>query len=142
MFHIFDYQASEPRHKVNNNDPIAISHTPNRRVLATIHINMPFVNENNNRVQLISTVGVRGLSGTSQLLFKILRNGREIFNTQEGVESDSTSEVNYTVTFQTIDNLCEGCHEYELTVENLTNGTEAAVVGPISLSGLGIIHSC
>jgi hypothetical protein len=148
MFRIFDFQSSEPRHRVDNNNPLMIPHTPNRRILATIHIDVPNKDENNNRVELISTVGVRGLQGTSQLLFRIFRDGREIFNTQEGVESDPESEVNYTVSFQTIDkNLHAGCHRYELTVENLTTSTplnrnEAAVVGPISLSGLGIARSC
>lgn len=35
-------------------------------------------------------------------------------------------------------NLGQGTHLYELTAENITNGTEAAVVGPISFSGLAV----
>ena len=53
-----------------------------------------------------------------------------------------TSEVNYIATFQAIDmDVNKGTHRYQVTVENMTNGTEAAVVGPISFSGLAIAPS-
>ena len=82
------------------------------------------------------------LSGTSQLLFRIFRDEKEIFRAQEGVESDPESEVNYIATFQAIDmDVNKGTHRYQVTVENMTNGTEAAVVGPISFSGLAIAPS-
>ena len=82
------------------------------------------------------------LSGTSQLLFRIFRDEKEIFRAQEGVESDPNSEVNYIATFQAIDmDVNKGTHRYQVTVENMTNGTVAAVVGPISFSGLAIAPS-
>ena len=93
MVRILDYQATQPRSRVNNNNPITIPHSPRRIVLASIRIDIPN-NARRNNVELISTVGVRGLSGTSQILFKILRDGKEIFRAQEGVESDPSSEVN------------------------------------------------
>ncbi|WP_090639185.1 exosporium protein C [Neobacillus massiliamazoniensis] len=140
MVRLIDYQATEPISMVNNNNPIAIPHSPNHIVLAAICITIP-KNANKNHVELIATVGLRGVSGTSQILFKIFRDGKEIFSAQEGVESDPTSEVNYIATFQAIDtNVKKGSHLYELTAENITNGTEAAVVGPISFSGLAIAH--
>jgi hypothetical protein len=140
MVRLIDYQATEPISMVNNNNPIAIPHSPNHTVLATISITIP-KNANKNHVELIATVGVRGISGTSQILFKIFRDGKVIFSAQEGVESDPTSEVNYIATFQAIDtNVKKGSHLYELTAENITIGTEAAVVGPISFSGLAIAH--
>jgi len=139
MFRIIDYQATEPIRKVNNNNPVAIPHSPKLIVLASIRITVPRRNANKNSVELISTVGVLGVSGTSQILFKIFRDGKEIFRAQEGIESDTTSEVNYIVTFQAIDmNVGQGTHFYEMTAENITNGTEAAVVGPISFSGLAV----
>ena len=138
MVRILDYQATQPRSRVNNNNPITIPHSPRRIVLASIRIDIPN-NARRNNVELISTVGVRGLSGTSQILFKILRDGKEIFRAQEGVEADPESEVNYIVTFQAIDkNVRRGRHRYQVTAENLTSGTTAAVVGPISFSGLAI----
>ncbi len=142
MVQIIDYQATEPVRKVNQIRPRNIPHSPKKVVLATIRITIPRNNANNNHVELIATVGVRGVTGTSQLLFKIFRDGKEIFRSQDGVESDPTSEVNYTVTFQAIDmNVGQGTHTYQVTAENITNGTEAAVVGPISFSGLAIAPS-
>ncbi|MEH7413954.1 exosporium protein C [Neobacillus drentensis] len=139
MVRIIDYQATEPIRRVNNNNPIAIPHSSRRVVLASINITIPRGFSNQNHVELIATVGVRGISGTSQILFKIFRDGTEIFRTQEGVESDPESEVNYIVTFQGIDtNVRQGTHLYRVTAENITDGTEAAVVGPISFSGLAI----
>ena len=87
MVDIIDYQATEPSSRVNNNNPITIPHSPKKIVLASIRINIP-KNAKKNHVQLIATVGVRGVTGTSQILFKIFRDGKEIFRTQEGVESD------------------------------------------------------
>lgn len=141
MFRIIDYRATEPISMVNNNNPIAIPHSPQRIVLASICINIPRRNKHENRVELIATLGLRGLIGTSQILFKIFRDDVEIFRAQEGIESDPESEVNYIVTFQAIDkNVGRGNHLYQVTAENMTPGTEAAVVGPISFSGLAIAH--
>lgn len=142
MFHIIDYQATEPVRKVGKIMPKMIPHSPKRLTVAHINITITRRNANDNNVELIATVGVRGISGTSQLLFKIFRDEKEIFRAQEGVESDPTSEVNYLATFQAIDmDVEKGTHLYEVTVENITNGTEAAVVGPISFSGLAIAPS-
>ena len=139
MVHIIDYQATEPIHKVDNNHPSTIPHSPKNTVLASITINIPRKDANKNRVELISTVGIRGISGTSQIIFKIFRDDKEIFRAQEGVEADPSSEVNYIVTLQAIDtNVGEGSHLYRVTAENITKGTKAAVVGPISFSGLAI----
>lgn len=137
MVHIIDYQATEPIRKVNNNNPTTIS--SRNSVLASIRITIPREDANRNHVELIATVGVRGISGTSQILFRILRDGNEIIRTQEGVESDPTSEVNYIATFQAIDtNVGRGSHLYQVTAQNITNGTTAAIVGPVSFSGLAI----
>ncbi|WP_454844847.1 exosporium protein C [Priestia megaterium] len=139
MFRIVDYQATRPVRKVDQNNPIPIAHTPKKTVLADICITIPRRDADRNHVELIATVGVRGVSGTSQILFKIFRDGKEIFRAQEGVEADPTSEVNYIVTFQAIDkNVRAGSHDYQVTAENIINDTEAAVVGPISFSGLAI----
>lgn len=139
MFRIVDYQATQPVRKVNQNNPITIAHSPKKTVLADISITIPRMDANRNHVELNATVGVRGVSGTSQILFKIFRDGKEIFRVQEGVEADPTSEINYIVTFQSIDkNVRTGSHVYRVTAENIINGTEAAVVGPISFSGLAI----
>jgi hypothetical protein len=139
MVKIIDYQATEPIRKVNNNNPITIPHSPRNIVLASIRITIPRENSNRNHVELIATVGVRGITGTSQILFKIFRDGNEIFRAQEGIEADPESELNYIATVQAIDtNVRGGSHLYQVIAQNITNGTEAAVVGPISFSGLAV----
>jgi len=83
-------------------------------------------------------VGVRGVTGIAQILFRIFRDGKEIFNTQQGIES-AGSEQNYAVTFQAEDrNVRSGTHVYTVTAENRTANTRADVVGPISFSGLAV----
>ncbi|MBS4177026.1 exosporium protein C [Lederbergia citrea] len=141
MVQIIDYRAAQPISRVNLNRPITIPRSPLRLSLANIRIRIPS-GATRNRVELIATVGVHGVTGTSQILFRIFRDGRQIFNTQVGVESDPTSEVNYVETFQAIDfNVGQGTHVYQVTAQNLTSGTEAAVVGPVSFSGLAIALS-
>ncbi|WAH36231.1 exosporium protein C [Alicyclobacillus dauci] len=141
MARVIDYNAKQPRRRFNLSRATTIPHSPTRLRLARIRLNTgSSSNMSRNRVELIGTVGVRGVTGISQLLFRIFRNGTEIFNTRQGVES-AGSERNYTVTFQAIDRNVSGTHTYTLTVENLTSGTTAQVVGPVSFSGLSIRRS-
>jgi hypothetical protein len=133
-----DYDAKQPRRRFNLNKTTTIPHSPNRLRLATIRIfTGRRFNMDDNNVELLATVGVRGVTGIAQLLFRIFRDGREIFNTQQGVES-AGSEQNYVVTFQAIDSNVSGRHTYTLTVENRTNGTTARGVGPVNFSALAI----
>ena len=86
-------------------------------------------------VELLATVGVRGVRNIAQLVFRVFRDNVEIFRTQQGVESAGSEEF-YTVAFQAIDlNPRNGTHRYTLTVENATANTTAQVVGPINFSG-------
>ena len=62
MFRIVDYQATEPVHKVNQKNPSPIAHSPKKTVLADICITIPGRDANRNHVELIATVGVRGVS--------------------------------------------------------------------------------
>ncbi|TJY44546.1 exosporium protein C [Cohnella pontilimi] len=135
MARFLDKEAVQPRRRFNRLTATRIPRSPGRIVLATIRITIP-VNAQPNRVELVATVGVRGITGIAQILFRIFRDGREIFNTIQGIES-AGSEQNYAVTFQGIDrNVPRGTHRYTVTAENLTAGTAANVVGPISFSGL------
>jgi hypothetical protein len=132
---ILEFKATQPRSRFNSSNPIVIPFSPNRVRLASILLSLP---EKARRVELIASIGVRGITGIAQIVFKIFRNGKEIFNTIQGIES-AGSEQNYIVTFQAINsNVTKGTHTFSLTAENETNGTEVNVVGPISLSGLAI----
>jgi hypothetical protein len=135
---ILDKAAVQPLSSFNLARSFTISRRPGRSQLATIRIRIPVANAQPNRVELVATVGVEGVTGIAQIRFRIFRDGREIFNTQQGIES-ADSEQNYAVTFQAIDrNVRSGSHVYTVTAENLTPNTRADVVGPISFSGLAV----
>ncbi|MFD3450016.1 hypothetical protein ACFDTO_36180 [Microbacteriaceae bacterium 4G12] len=137
MTHIIDFQATQPTSRVNERT-FEIPHSPTQLNLACIKLRIPKIDSHDNRVELIGTVGVKGITGIAQILFRIFRDGVEIFNAQAGIES-ADSEQFYIETFQAIDkNLRCGTRVYTLTVENLTNNTRADVVGPVSFSGLAI----
>ncbi|EJQ60840.1 exosporium protein ExsC [Bacillus mycoides] len=143
MTHIIDYQATQPINKTGETT-FVIPHSPNKAILANIKLKISRSDSRNNRVELIATVGVKGITDISQILFRIFRDNTEIFNTQVGIES-TDSEQFYAQTFQAIDkDVSCGTHEYSLTVENLTNAASADVVGPLSFSGLAIgqDHKC
>lgn len=135
MVRILDKAAVQPRSRFNPANAVTIRRAKIR--LATISIRIP-KNSQPNRVDLVATVGVKGVTGIAQILFRIFRDGREIFNTQQGIES-AGSEENYAVTFQAEDrNVRTGTHVYTVTAENRTANTKAVVVGPISFSGLAV----
>lgn len=137
LVRILDKAAVQPLRRFNLANSFTIRRSPARSRLATITIIIPR-NSQPNRVDLVATVGVRGVTGIAQILFRIFRDGKEIFNTQQGIES-SGSEQNYAVTFQAEDrNVRTGTHVYTVTAENRTANTRADVVGPISFSGLAV----
>jgi hypothetical protein len=138
MVQVLDYQAVEPLSSFNPSIGIPIPQAPFRILLASIQINIPSSASGNNKVELISSVAVEGITNISQIAFRIFRNGQEIYTTQVGAESVD-SELNYNFTFQAIDfNLSSGANFYQLFAENATPGTQANLVGPLSFSGLAI----
>ncbi|MGE7675270.1 exosporium protein C [Lysinibacillus sp. NPDC094403] len=138
MAQVLDYQATEPLSTFNPETAFPIPQAPFRVLLASIQINIPGTASRNNNVELLASVGVTGVTNISQLVFRIFRNGKEIYNTQNGAES-AGSEQNYIFTFQAIDsNLVAGANFYQVFVENITPNTQANIVGPISFSGLAI----
>ncbi|MGG4493786.1 exosporium protein C [Brevibacillus reuszeri] len=138
MARILDKAAVQPRSSFNLARSFTIRRSPGRSRLASIRIRIPAMNARPNRVELVASVGVRGITGIAQIRFRIFRDGREIFNTIQGIESTG-SEQNYIVTFQAIDrNVRSGSHVYTVTAENQTANTRADIVGPISFSGLAV----
>ncbi|UNK18848.1 exosporium protein C [Paenibacillus sp. N3/727] len=138
MVRLLDYKAAQPRSRFLPGS-FTIPRSPKRVSLATIKIKIPS-HACHNQIELIATVGVRGVRRISGILFKIFRDGKEIFNTRQDVESASFSQP-YVVTFQAIDkNVKSGTHVYTVTAENLASDTRARadVNGPISFSGLAI----
>jgi hypothetical protein len=138
MAQVLDYQATEPLSTFNPNTAFPIPQAPFRVLLASIQISIPGTASRNNHVELLASIGVAGVTGISQIVFRVFRNGKEIYNTQDGVES-AGSEQNYIFTFQAIDsNLPAGTSFYQVFAENITPNTQANVVGPVSFSGLAI----
>jgi len=138
LVRILDKAAVQPRRRFNLARSFIIRRSPARSRVASIRIRIPEMNAQPNRVELVATVGVRGVTGIAQILFRIFRDGTEIFNTRQGIES-AGSERNYAVTFQAIDrNVRSGSHLYTVTAENLTANARADVVGPVSFSGLAV----
>ncbi|MDQ0885282.1 hypothetical protein QFZ81_000370 [Paenibacillus sp. V4I9] len=88
-------------------------------------------------VELKATIGVRGDVGTGSVLFRIFRDGQVIYYARLGIESGV--EKYYVPTIQAIDvNPPAGSHGYTLSIESLTAGLTATVIGPITLSALVI----
>ncbi|MFJ8087948.1 exosporium protein C [Lysinibacillus sp. NPDC095746] len=136
MVQILDYQATEPLSTFNPETAFPIPQAPFKILLASIQINIPGTASRNNNVELLASIGVAGVTNISQIVFRVFRNGKEIYNTQDGVES-ADSEQNYIFTFQAIDsNLIAGANFYQVFAENITPNTQANIVGPISFSGL------
>ncbi|ASS73641.1 exosporium protein C [Tumebacillus algifaecis] len=134
---IQDYQAVQPRNRTNTGTATTIPRAPRRLRLATIRLNVQrgTTTRRRNTVELLATVGVRGVRNIAQLVFRVFRDNVEIFRTQQGVESAGSEEF-YTIAFQAIDlKPRAGTHRYTLTVENATANTTAQVVGPINFSG-------
>ncbi|MCY9591022.1 exosporium protein C [Paenibacillus chitinolyticus] len=137
MVRILDKAAVQPRSRFNPAKSFTIRRSPQKSGIATIPIRIP-ANSQPNRVDLVASVGVRGVTGIGQILFRVFRGNTEIFNTQQGIESTG-SEQNYIVTFQAEDrNVKAGTHSYTVTAENRTANTRVDVVGPISFSGLAV----
>ncbi|KRF34515.1 hypothetical protein [Paenibacillus sp. Soil787] len=88
-------------------------------------------------VELKATIGLRGDVGLGSVLFRIFRDGQVIYYARLGVES--SFEKYYVPTIQAIDvNPPAGSHGYTLSIESLTAGLTAVVIGPITLSALVI----
>ncbi len=137
---IIDYQATEPLRKIDETKAFNIPQSPKKVKLAELRVHIPRKHVRENHVELIFTVGIKGITGIAQVVFRIFRDDQEIFVSQQGIESND-SEQFYIVTFQAIDkNLKPGSHMYRVTAENITNNTTAAVVGPLSFSALAIAN--
>jgi hypothetical protein len=86
-----------------------------------------------NVVELKATVGIRADVSVGSVLFRIFRDAQEIYNARQGMESNF--EKFYLTTLQAIDVSAQlGSHDYTLTVESLSPGFTATVIGPINFS--------
>lgn len=129
MVEILDFGFNVPT-PVTNGAAIPIPITPFGQGISQVRVN---VSRGPNRVELKATVGIFGVAGISRVLFRVFRDGQEIFYGLQGVEAGF--EAYYLVSFNVIDpDVPVGVHDYTISVENLVPGTTANVVGPIEAS--------
>ncbi|MFC5467270.1 exosporium protein C [Cohnella suwonensis] len=138
MRHIIDYNAVQPRNRKLGGSFAALFGGKPKVKLATIQIIIS-PHARPNRVELLSTVGITGVRRLSRLSLTIFRDGKQIFNTQQDIESARFRQF-YFVTLQGIDrNVQPGKHVYTLFAENVgAANTRVDVDGPINFSGLAI----
>ncbi|SFS59496.1 hypothetical protein [Marininema halotolerans] len=136
---ILDYAASVPANTTFSAS-IIIPTAPNRLQLASIGIFIPTTAGGANRVELTTSVGLlRNIFGSSgTVLFRILRDGNEIFNGLQTTSSGAPPGFASVVpTFETIDfDVPAGFHVYSVTVESIL--FDNSVIGPITFSGTAI----
>jgi hypothetical protein len=114
---------------------IPVPLTPGGVGLAEVRVDVPATYPQ--VVELKATIGLRGDVGTGSVLFRIFRDGQVIYYARQGIESGF--EKYYVLTIQAIDvNPPAGSHGYTLSIESLTAGLTAVVIGPITLSALVI----
>jgi hypothetical protein len=142
---ILDYKASVPSSFFGVTPSVVIPQTPTQLQVADLGVFLPntIPSSAGNRVLLTADVGVRNLGPifNNAVIFHIYRDGREIFNTNIGLQIPGVVTSDYNVTFSTIDeNVAFGFHLYQLTVQAIiqTAQSTAQVVGPITFSGLGL----
>jgi hypothetical protein len=134
---ILDYNEVVPSRTASEILPIVIPVSATPQTIASITLILDVDSPPNNRVELNASIGVAGTSSVSQILFRIFRDGNQIFLTQQGVQT--ANEQFYIVHFTTADfNVPVGAHTYSLTVERSTVGATASVAGPITFSGLAL----
>lgn len=140
MATLLDYRASEPSNVHGQGVlpggvtlPAVIPNTSSGLEVADLGIFLP-VTTTSNRVQLTGTIGFLADIGIPQIAIIVLRDGFQIFATQQGMEGGF--ETDYTVTIDAVDfNVPAGFHHYQLVVVNLVNNTQARVVGPVVFTG-------
>ncbi|GFZ78244.1 hypothetical protein GCM10008018_24680 [Paenibacillus marchantiophytorum] len=114
---------------------IPVPLTPAGVGIAEVRVSVPGTYPN--VVEVKATVGLRGDAGTGSVLFRIFRDGHEIYYARLGIEA--SFEKYYIPTLQAIDvNPPQGSHGYTLSIESLTPGLAVTVIGPITMSALVI----
>jgi hypothetical protein len=147
---VLDYKAAVPSNTFGGVAAATIPQVPTQLQVANLGLFLPQLTPSaeNNRVYLFADVGISAAAGSlfnNAVIFRIYRDGVEIFNTTSGLQSAVGLERDYNITFSTIDEgVPFGFHVYQLTVQALIANsaapvfTIAQVVGPVTFSGLAV----
>ncbi|WP_019637346.1 hypothetical protein [Paenibacillus fonticola] len=120
---------------ITNGAAINVPQTPAGQGIALVEVSIP-ANTPVNTVELTATVGLQGLTGVPRILFRIFRDGHEIYYAAQGVEANFES-LNLTTLTAVDTNVASGVHAYILSVEQINTATNTArVIGPIVFSAL------
>jgi len=147
---VLDYKAAVPDNRYGGVAASTIPQVPTQLQVADLGLFLPQLTPSaeNNRVYLFADVGISAATGSlfnNAVIFRIYRDGAEIFNTTAGLQSAVGLERDYNITLSTIDEgVPFGFHVYQLTVQALIANTAAPVftisqvVGPVTFSGLAV----
>ncbi|WP_334072269.1 MULTISPECIES: exosporium protein C [Paenibacillus] len=133
MAELLDHVVNVPT-PITNGAAINVPQTPAGQGIALVRVTIP-AGRPVNKVQLDATVGLQGITGIPRVLFRIFRDGQEIYYAVQAVETDFEN-VNLTSLIAADVNVAPGVHDYVLSVENLVAGTQARVIGPIVFTAL------
>jgi len=144
MVTILDYKASVPDNRSGIIGAV-IPQTPQQQQLADLGLFLqPFTEPGTNRVILKGSVGVEATQPffNNNLVFRIYRDGMEIFNFLGGVGVPAAgAPAYYLFSFEMVDfNVPSGFHAYLLNVSAAINTAQSSVriSGPITFSGLAV----
>lgn len=140
---ILDYKASVPSSMVGGTAATTVPQVPTQLQVADLGMYLPVITPSpiNNRVELFADVGAQLVTGAifnNALIFHIYRDGREVFNTDVGLQGVNLSGPIYNFAFSTIDESVPfGFHVYQLTVSAVIDTAQSSVqvIGPITFSG-------
>ena len=147
---VLDYKAAVPSNSFGGVATVTVPQVPTQLQVADLGLFLPQLTpaSANNRVYLFADVGINAAAGSlfnNAVIFRIYRDGVEIFNTTTGIQSAVGAASDYNVTFSTIDEgVPFGFHVYQLTVQALIANTAAPVftiaqvVGPVTFSSLAV----
>ena len=130
MANIYNYNATVVT-PITNGVAINVPQTPAGVGLAEVRVTVPHITPN--YVELKATIGVQATLVTGNVLFRIFRDGVEIYYALKSI--GLTTEPYALVTLQAIDlNAPAGSHGYTLSIVKFTAGLSATVIGPLNLS--------
>ncbi|MNJ39591.1 hypothetical protein D3C77_344680 [compost metagenome] len=120
---------------ITNGAAINVPQTPAGQGIALVRVSIP-ANRPVNTVELTATIGLQGLTGIPRVLFRVFRDGHEIYYAVQGIET-GFENVNLTTLVAVDSNVAPGVHDYILSVEQINSVVNTArVIGPIVFSAL------
>ncbi|MFB9276772.1 hypothetical protein [Cohnella cellulosilytica] len=130
MTTLFNYNATVVT-PIAGGTNIAVPLTPAKTDIASVIVSVPNVVPR--YVEINATIGIEGSPGAGSVLYRIRRGGTEIYYSRIGVETSFTTyELNALLAID--GNSPPGPQIYTVSIESVTPGLTAAVIGPVEIS--------